>query len=73
MVERPTVTDRMRYLHIYLRVVLVMFGINLGIVFATIVTGTTNALVTTLFCAFASACAWFIMEIQIKRESNDSC
>lgn len=64
-------TDRMRFLHMYLRVVLVMFGINLGIVFATIVTGTTNAVVTTLLCAFASACAWFMMEIQIKRESHD--
>ena len=47
-----------------------MFGINLGIVFATIVTGTTNALITTLLCAFSSACAWFMMEIQIKRESD---
>lgn len=63
-------TERMRFLHMCLRVVLVMFGINLGIVFATIVTGTMNALITTLLCAFSSACAWFMMEIQIKRESD---
>ena len=63
-------TDRMRYLYMCLRVVLVMLGINLGIVFATLVTGSTDALVITLLCTFVALCSWAIVEIQIRGDQS---
>ena len=63
-------TDYMGYLIVSLRVVIAMFGINIGMAFASLVVGNINAVVIALICTFVCACCWFAVERVIKREGS---
>ena len=63
-------TDHMRHLIVSLRVVMTMLGINLGLTYGAWATDNTYAMFIPMFCAFVCVCAWFIVELQIKRERN---
>ena len=70
MVEYPTVTERMRTLINSLRVVIAMFGFNIGLIYACVALGHTDLLGAPLIGAFICLCAWLAVEWQIRRERN---
>ena len=63
-------TENMRFFIVSLRVVMVTFGFNVGLTFASFMFDRMSYV--SLFCTFVCACCWFIVERQIKREQNDT-
>ena len=63
-------TDRMSYFIVSLRIVMAMFGFNVGLTYASFVFDRMSYV--SLFCTFVCACAWYAVERQIKREQNDT-
>ena len=47
-------------------------GFNLGLTYGAWATGHTSAMYVPLFCSLVCACAWYVVERQIKRERNDA-
>lgn len=65
-----TVTDRIYYLIVSLRVVVLMFGFNLGLAYAALVFDRANELVFPIIGTFICLCAWLAVELQIRKENN---
>ena len=62
-------TERMQNLIVSLRVVLVMLGFNIGLVFTSLVFG--HEVISPLIGIFVCLVSWLVVEYQIRKEQDE--